>query len=134
MHRTGGRCLVEACILCTCCSRCLGNPLSVGIMSQAGGMRRRTRVQAPTEREPQGDLYPTNAQEVVSAEKAAQPAPNLWSRADVLLTIALLVATFFLRTYRIGKPGDVVFDEVHFGKYASYYLRREVRAPSGGRG
>ena len=79
-------------------------------MSQAGGMRRRTRAQAPTEREPQGDLYPTNAQEVVLAEKAAQPAPNLWSRADVLLTIALLVATFFLRTYRIGKPGDVVFD------------------------
>lgn len=99
-------------------------------MSQAGGMRRRTRAQAPAERAPEEDIYPAHA-EVIHTEKAAQPAPNLWSRVDVLLTIGLFVATFFLRTYRIGKPGDVVFDEVHFGKYAAYYLRREVRAPCG---
>jgi dolichyl-phosphate-mannose--protein O-mannosyl transferase len=29
------------------------------------------------------------------------------------------------RSYAIHFPGEVVFDEVHFGKFASYYLRQE---------
>ncbi|TPX53825.1 dolichyl-phosphate-mannose---protein mannosyltransferase [Powellomyces hirtus] len=41
---------------------------------------------------------------------------------------AFLIITglsFLTRTWGIGDPGQVVFDEVHFGKFASYYLRRE---------
>lgn len=45
----------------------------------------------------------------------------LWSLALVVI-VALSVATRF---YIIHNPGQVVFDEVHFGKFASYYLRRE---------
>ncbi|KAJ2487299.1 Dolichyl-phosphate-mannose--protein mannosyltransferase 4 [Coemansia sp. RSA 2050] len=39
----------------------------------------------------------------------------------------MLVAalSFITRYYRIWDPAQVVFDEVHFGKFASYYLRRE---------
>ncbi|ODQ64120.1 PMT-domain-containing protein [Nadsonia fulvescens var. elongata DSM 6958] len=41
--------------------------------------------------------------------------------------IALIVITvlaFVSRFYRITYPSQVVFDEVHFGKFASYYLQR----------
>ncbi|KDE07082.1 hypothetical protein MVLG_02655 [Microbotryum lychnidis-dioicae p1A1 Lamole] len=41
----------------------------------------------------------------------------------VLGLIAIVSAV--LRFWRIGHPHSVVFDEVHFGKFASYYLRRE---------
>ncbi|KAF8478262.1 glycosyltransferase family 39 protein [Gautieria morchelliformis] len=32
---------------------------------------------------------------------------------------------FLLRFYRLNHPAGVVFDEVHFGKFASYYILRE---------
>ncbi|GAA5849445.1 hypothetical protein JCM8547_000453 [Rhodosporidiobolus lusitaniae] len=41
----------------------------------------------------------------------------------ILAGIFLLAAAF--RFYRIDYPAGVVFDEVHFGKFASYYIRRE---------
>ena len=37
--------------------------------------------------------------------------------------IALLA--FATRFYNINSPSETVFDEVHFGKFASYYIRRE---------
>ncbi|KAJ2685275.1 Dolichyl-phosphate-mannose--protein mannosyltransferase 4 [Coemansia spiralis] len=39
--------------------------------------------------------------------------------------MAVVVLSFITRYYRIWDPAQVVFDEVHFGKFASYYLRRE---------
>ncbi|KAI5474151.1 SET domain-containing protein 6 [Pseudohyphozyma bogoriensis] len=41
----------------------------------------------------------------------------------IMAAIALLAAAF--RFYKIDHPAGVVFDEVHFGKFASYYIRRE---------
>ncbi|CDO51391.1 hypothetical protein DV113_002272 [Geotrichum candidum] len=41
--------------------------------------------------------------------------------------LALIIVTalaFFTRFYIINYPNEVVFDEVHFGKFASYYLQR----------
>lgn len=40
----------------------------------------------------------------------------------------LALLTFFafaLRFYKINHPDQVVFDEVHFGKFASYYIKRQ---------
>lgn len=45
--------------------------------------------------------------------------------ADSIITIALFVLAAALRFYKISFPDQVVFDEVHFGKFAAYYLRRE---------
>ncbi|CAO1631310.1 unnamed protein product [Sympodiomycopsis kandeliae] len=45
--------------------------------------------------------------------------------ADGGVMIALFVVAAALRFWQIGHPDQVVFDEVHFGKFASYYLRRE---------
>ncbi|KAI0244306.1 Dolichyl-phosphate-mannose--protein mannosyltransferase 4 [Massospora cicadina] len=51
-----------------------------------------------------------------------------WERKLVLsnrLKLLLLVMGGITRFYNIGQPDEVVFDEVHFGKFTSYYLRRE---------
>ncbi|SPO48220.1 probable PMT4 -dolichyl-phosphate-mannose--protein O-mannosyltransferase [Moesziomyces antarcticus] len=45
--------------------------------------------------------------------------------ADTPITVALFVLAAALRFYKISFPDQVVFDEVHFGKFAAYYLRRE---------
>ena len=42
---------------------------------------------------------------------------------NALLFVTLLSA--LTRTYVLHHPHQVVFDEVHFGKFASYYLRGE---------
>lgn len=39
--------------------------------------------------------------------------------------LALTAIAFIVRFWRISHPDEVVFDEVHFGGFASQYLRRE---------
>ncbi|KAG6909028.1 hypothetical protein DXG01_002302 [Tephrocybe rancida] len=46
-------------------------------------------------------------------------------QASVIVVSILTALSFALRFYKINAPDQVVFDEVHFGKFASYYLRRE---------
>ncbi|CAG8739916.1 3780_t:CDS:2, partial [Acaulospora morrowiae] len=52
----------------------------------------------------------------------------------IVLTI-LTILSFATRFYMISHPKEVVFDEVHFGKFASYYLKRtyyfDVHPPLG---
>ncbi|KAF8248422.1 dolichyl-phosphate-mannose-protein mannosyltransferase [Wilcoxina mikolae CBS 423.85] len=54
-----------------------------------------------------------------------------YNSALVLITFL----AFLTRFYNIGHPDEVVFDEVHFGKFASYYLERtyffDVHPPFG---
>jgi dolichyl-phosphate-mannose-protein mannosyltransferase len=56
-----------------------------------------------------------------------------WDYKLALLVITVLA--FVTRFYGIGHPDQVVFDEVHFGKFASYYLERtyffDVHPPFG---
>lgn len=49
------------------------------------------------------------------------PAPEVHYK--IWITFATLIAAA-TRLYRIALPKEVVFDEVHFGKFASYYLQR----------
>ncbi|KAG8809776.1 hypothetical protein FRC17_003259 [Serendipita sp. 399] len=39
--------------------------------------------------------------------------------------VAITAIAFALRFYKINHPDQVVFDEVHFGKFAAYYILRE---------
>ncbi|KAF7982557.1 hypothetical protein HWV62_27538 [Athelia sp. TMB] len=45
--------------------------------------------------------------------------------ASYVVVTVLTVIAFILRFYKINHPDQVVFDEVHFGKFASYYILRE---------
>lgn len=61
-----------------------------------------------------------------SERRSAALSPKVHSHpADVSIWIGLLLVAAALRFYRISFPAQVVFDEVHFGKFAAYYLRRE---------
>ena len=49
------------------------------------------------------------------------PSMEKWYSVANLVMTAI---AFFARFYYIWYPSEVVFDEVHFGKFASYYLER----------
>ncbi|KAH9840262.1 glycosyltransferase family 39 protein [Rhodofomes roseus] len=46
-------------------------------------------------------------------------------KANIAVVGILTVLAFALRFYKINHPDQVVFDEVHFGKFASYYITRQ---------
>ncbi|KAB8356666.1 hypothetical protein FH972_024243 [Carpinus fangiana] len=68
-----------------------------------------------------------------AVQKTKQAAATQWDYRVAIL--ALTVAAFVTRFWGIGHPDQVVFDEVHFGKFASYYLQRmyffDVHPPFG---
>ncbi|EEP76668.1 dolichyl-phosphate-mannose--protein mannosyltransferase 4 [Uncinocarpus reesii 1704] len=57
----------------------------------------------------------------VSQQPATKPSSE-WDYKLALTVITILA--FVTRFYKINYPDQVVFDEVHFGKFASYYLQR----------
>lgn len=66
-------------------------------------------------------------------QEAKAAASKDWDYRIALAVITLLA--FATRFYGITHPNQVVFDEVHFGKFASYYLQRtyffDVHPPFG---
>ncbi|KAK7521655.1 protein O-mannosyl-transferase 1 [Phyllosticta citriasiana] len=64
------------------------------------------------------------------------PSNALGREWDYKLAITVITALAFIsRFWNIGHPDQVVFDEVHFGKFASHYLQRtyffDVHPPFG---
>ncbi|KAH9167385.1 glycosyltransferase family 39 protein [Lactarius sanguifluus] len=47
------------------------------------------------------------------------------NEASLAIVGVLTILAFALRFYKINHPDQVVFDEVHFGKFAAYYISRE---------
>ncbi|KAI9208354.1 Dolichyl-phosphate-mannose-protein mannosyltransferase-domain-containing protein [Polychytrium aggregatum] len=70
--------------------------------------------------------------EKVKAQQKAKAATEYYYHIGLLVVTALAFAT---RVYSIQDPAQVVFDEVHFGKFASHYLQRtyffDVHPPLG---
>ncbi|QDS68433.1 hypothetical protein FKW77_010800 [Venturia effusa] len=70
--------------------------------------------------------------DAIAAQASKKPASD-WD-FKVALVVVTIVA-FLTRFYGIRHPNQVVFDEVHFGKFASYYLQRtyffDVHPPFG---
>ncbi|KAL1986897.1 hypothetical protein VTN96DRAFT_5314 [Rasamsonia emersonii] len=75
---------------------------------------------------------PSDAVYAPSGKAAAKP-PSEWDYQLAFVIVTLLA--FATRFYKISYPNEVVFDEVHFGKFASYYLTRtyffDVHPPFG---
>jgi dolichyl-phosphate-mannose-protein mannosyltransferase len=65
------------------------------------------------------EIVPAVQEEKEKVVKASKPTHNKFA---LLFVTILAVIT---RTYVLHHPHEVVFDEVHFGKFASYYLRGE---------
>ncbi|KAK4168730.1 Dolichyl-phosphate-mannose-protein mannosyltransferase-domain-containing protein [Cladorrhinum sp. PSN259] len=74
--------------------------------------------------------------EIDKLVKAASKPPKVYSERDHKLAFFFVtVASFLTRFWGISHPNEVVFDEVHFGKFASYYLQKtyffDVHPPLG---
>ncbi|KAK0754017.1 glycosyltransferase family 39 protein [Schizothecium vesticola] len=69
------------------------------------------------------------------AKPAAKPAAKASERDYQIVGFFITAAAFLTRFWGISHPNEVVFDEVHFGKFASYYLQRtyffDVHPPLG---
>jgi dolichyl-phosphate-mannose--protein O-mannosyl transferase len=53
-----------------------------------------------------------------------QVAPS-FETADTFLVFIIAMVSFWLHFWIIQRPGDVVFDEVHFGNFSNWYTRSE---------
>ncbi|KAF7330198.1 Glycosyltransferase family 39 protein [Mycena venus] len=57
--------------------------------------------------------------------KGVSPKDLLLQNLDHVLGLVYTLLSFWTRFYRIGHSSNVVWDEAHFGKFASHYLKRE---------
>ncbi|KAI1768253.1 glycosyltransferase family 39 protein [Hypoxylon sp. FL1150] len=102
-------------------------------MSSPQGTLRQRNVPGTRKKTPD----PTGADsELDSLVKANKPVAASASELDYKIAfIVITILAFVSRFWGISHPNEVVFDEVHFGKFASYYLERtyffDVHPPFG---
>lgn len=75
-----------------------------------------------------GSIYAENMHTYESGPEKPAQQPIRHTRGDLVICVLLYAVSLAVRLFYISSPPEVVFDEVHFGKFAAYYLRREVRA------
>lgn len=60
---------------------------------------------------------------------------KLWTMNDTIMLVFYTILSILTRLYRIGSNHKVVWDEAHFGKFGSYYIRHlfyfDVHPPLG---
>ncbi|KAK4242335.1 Dolichyl-phosphate-mannose--protein mannosyltransferase [Achaetomium macrosporum] len=98
------------------------------------GTLRQRNVGAPTKKSKDGASSDVELDKLAKAASAKAPGAN--SERDYQAVFVVITALAFLtRFWGISHPNEVVFDEVHFGKFASYYLERtyffDVHPPFG---
>ncbi|TVY75970.1 Dolichyl-phosphate-mannose--protein mannosyltransferase [Lachnellula suecica] len=106
--------------------------------SQTGSVRKRKDASIPVKAK---DASATAIAAPRDAELDALVKANLQGKKtgvewDYRIAISVItVLAFITRFWGISHPNEVVFDEVHFGKFASYYLERtyffDVHPPFG---
>lgn len=82
------------------------------------------------------DYSSDDASSPLLAGQGGSVAPKRQSEWSYRLVMVILtVLAFVTRLWKISYPDEVIFDEVHFGKFASYYLQRtyffDVHPPFG---
>ncbi|KAG7697556.1 hypothetical protein KL930_000390 [Ogataea haglerorum] len=76
---------------------------------------------APKQRLPAKSSVRNQTAKLIDTNSVIDPAMDKYYRLTSIVLTFLALATRF---YFIWYPDEVVFDEVHFGKFASYYLER----------
>ncbi|KAJ2312807.1 Dolichyl-phosphate-mannose--protein mannosyltransferase 4 [Coemansia sp. RSA 2704] len=85
-------------------------------------VRKRSAREAGKQTAPESDSLDSTT----DSGKAKGTAPGWFVRSSSTYAFALVaLLAFVTRYWKIWDPAQVVFDEVHFGKFASYYLRRQ---------
>lgn len=92
-------------------------------------LRRRNPGNSGKKEKPWAEDAPEKAPKVKAKVSKSQlrtkkPASLEQDRRYALANALLTALAFVTRFYIINYPSEVVFDEVHFGKFASYYLER----------
>ncbi|SPN96874.1 probable dolichyl-phosphate-mannose--protein O-mannosyltransferase [Cephalotrichum gorgonifer] len=108
--------------------------MSTGVASQ-GSLRQRN-VPGGKSTTPAPAVPSDNAALESIARERAQATKSTSSEASYWAGFVIITALAFVtRFWGISHPDEVVFDEVHFGKFASYYLERtyffDVHPPFG---
>ncbi|EOR01782.1 Dolichyl-phosphate-mannose--protein mannosyltransferase 4 [Wallemia ichthyophaga EXF-994] len=60
-----------------------------------------------------------------SYDKKAPTTITATGKVDWVIGFLLASVALAIRFHKIDHPSEVVFDEVHFGKFAAYYIKRE---------
>ncbi|ODV79353.1 glycosyltransferase family 39 protein [Suhomyces tanzawaensis NRRL Y-17324] len=66
-----------------------------------------------------------DAEKRVQYDEAKEFVDSLRRLEAILAPLAFTILSFFVRLYKINVNDGVVWDEAHFGKFGSYYLRHE---------
>ncbi|KAI0731331.1 O-mannosyltransferase [Earliella scabrosa] len=96
-------------------------------MSGGGPSRIRNRKgQAEAHREPSPDIDDDDHMDIQNPRNRSYVEKVFETeQVNIAMIVLLTVLAFTLRFYKINHPDQVVFDEVHFGKFASYYILRQ---------
>lgn len=60
-----------------------------------------------------------------NVKKKQAVVTNVWTPLARTIFLVLISLTVLVRFFKLSYPAEVVFDEVHFGGFASHYLKRE---------
>lgn len=89
--------------------------------SEASALKARAGKKTPVEEVPASQ----EAEDVSKTAKGARGANPLLKVEAIVMPIVFTLIAVFVRMYKIGANNHVVWDEAHFGKFGSYYLRHE---------
>jgi dolichyl-phosphate-mannose-protein mannosyltransferase len=101
---------------------------SSGAAVRDEGIASRLRNKTPAVETPVPSVEPTP--EVIDSKKelareAEELESSLAKAEAIVMPILFTILGFITRCYKIGANQNVVWDEAHFGKFGSYYLRHE---------